>query len=120
LIDACSQDLIPPVRLVRTPDSPRLQAPGEVPFLFEALKRRERGRLQTELTLDLLGIGAGCFTGYLGFDHPLLFAFGVAVGLVGIAQSFRSLRNLRRVTRDNLSGDLAPGDAPSGPSPSRR
>ncbi len=107
LIEACSKDLVPAVHLVWTPQSPRLQPPCDIPFLFDALKLRAKRRFRSSLVVGLFGLLTFGFWFLLAYgrkEAPLFLILALISGVLPVAQSIRNLRSLRSLTPEAMAG----------------
>jgi len=102
LVDVCSKDMIPPVRLVWTPDTPYLVPPHEVPFLFDALRSKTHGNSK-------LNLGVGLFLAVLllprllsGGELPIKF-FDAIIAVVCIVTGIVGLWRVRTLTRVDMA-----------------
>lgn len=113
LIKRCSETSLlgnAPVRLVWTPETPRLVAPEEVPFLFEAIKQRERDAAQTNIvwsTLFLLLFSPLLLLADSVRTLQLLLLFYLLPFAVALAASIRAFGKARRLTAEGVAGQAS-------------
>ncbi|HKG90399.1 MAG TPA: rhomboid family intramembrane serine protease [Gemmatimonadaceae bacterium] len=91
---------------VWTPDSPNLSMPEEVPFLYEAMKRRITASAKRKLSITLALFAAGML--YLGWrghwGRPDSWPF-LLTGIAGIAATWSAvgLASARRLTAERMA-----------------
>lgn len=100
LIDAAAR-LDVPVGLVWTPDSPRLVAPEEVPFLFEAVRTREIKESEYSRRTALIHVlmWSALFFFYFFSAHQAPFIFLILLLAFGIVPAFQAITARRRLMR---------------------
>lgn len=106
LIKKCSREDYPSVKLVWTPETPRLVPPLEVDFLHEPSRRREIYNAKMILGLGLIYVVLGTLILLLeksekGQSHWLLII--VALGVIPLAQGIIRLAGARTWTPQKIS-----------------
>ncbi len=116
LFEKCKKDRIPRIHLVWTPATPRLVPPGEVYYLFEAVRQNSRRRMVKRIGFNIIHLFLWGFLFYLAESLPIdtsqahslswLFLFNLV--FLGALPAYRNAQQfvlLRTYTPQNMVSD---------------
>jgi membrane associated rhomboid family serine protease len=95
------------IRLVWTPDQPRMVPPEEVPSLYDIVKQRNMRRYTKLRNWSLISTFLWLFIGLTSPSRsqlfPILLINVLAIGIIPLLQSIWELRKLRNFTPENMA-----------------